>query len=90
MSAPSGTGTPAVFVTRYILAPGAPLNPPVPGTEALIVGMGNGELLNEKKSPQRHITVFDGQVMLMPQQEPYLLRNVGKESLTLLLIEFRN
>jgi mannose-6-phosphate isomerase-like protein (cupin superfamily) len=80
----------ALFVTRYILAPGAPLNQPVEGTEALIVGMGNGELLNEKKSPQSRITVFDGLVMLMPKQEPYQLRNVGKESLTLLLIEIRN
>ena len=80
----------ALFVTRYILAPGAPLNQPVEGTEDLIVGMGNGELLNEKKSQQSHITVFDGLVMLMPKQEPYQLRNVGKESLTLLLIEIRN
>jgi hypothetical protein len=81
---------PTLFVIRYILAPGAPLNQPVEGTEDLIVGMGNGELLNEKKSQQSHITVFDGLVMLMPKQEPYLLRNVGKESLTLLLIEIRN
>jgi mannose-6-phosphate isomerase-like protein (cupin superfamily) len=79
-----------LFVTRYILAPGAPLNPPIEGTEVLIVGMNNGELLNEKKSPQSHVNVFNGLVILMPKQEPYLLRNVGKQSLELLLIEVRN
>jgi mannose-6-phosphate isomerase-like protein (cupin superfamily) len=80
----------SLFVTRYILAPGAPLNPPVEGTEALIVGMGDGELLNEKKPSQSHINVFDGLVLLMPKKEPYLLRNVGKKSLTLILIEVRD
>lgn len=80
----------ALFVTRYILAPGAPLNPPIEGTEVLIVGMNNGELLNEKKSPQSHVNVSNGLVILMPKQEPYLLRNVGKQSLELLLIEVRN
>src|SRR5262249_12409717 len=41
----------------------------------------NGEVINEKKSPPSHITVHDGSVMLMPKEEPYLLRNVGKENL---------
>jgi hypothetical protein len=80
----------ALFVTRYILAPGAPLNPPIEGTEVLIVGMSDGELLNEKKPSQSHINVFDGLVMLIPKEESYLLRNIGKKSLTLLLIEVRN
>jgi hypothetical protein len=80
----------ALFVTRYILAPGAPLNPPIEGTEVLIVGMSDGELLNEKKPSQSHISVFDGLVMLIPKEEPYLLRNIGKKSLTLLLIEVRD
>jgi hypothetical protein len=39
-----------LFVTRCILAPGAPLNPRVEGNVVLIVGMNNGELVNEKKS----------------------------------------
>jgi mannose-6-phosphate isomerase-like protein (cupin superfamily) len=78
-----------LFVTRYTLASGAPLNPPVEGHEVLIVGMNNGELLNEKKSPPSHIDVTNGLVILMPKQEPYLLRNVGKQSLELLLIEVR-
>jgi hypothetical protein len=37
-----------LFVTRCILAPGAALNPSVEGRDVLIVGMNNGELVNEK------------------------------------------
>ena len=49
----------------------------------------NGELVNEKKSPQSHVNVSSGLVMLMPKEEPYLLRNIGKENLELLVIEVR-
>ena len=76
-----------LFVTRCILAPGAPLNPSVEGRDVLIVGMNNGELVNEKKSPQSHVNVSNGLVILMPKEEPYLLRNTGKEKLELLVIE---
>ena len=76
-----------LFVTRCILAPGAPLNPFVESRDVLIVGMNNGELVNEKKSPQSHVNVFNGLVILMPKEEPYLLRNTGKEKLELLVIE---
>jgi hypothetical protein len=78
-----------LFVTRFTLAPGAPLNPLVDGHEVVIVGMNNGELLNEKKSPQSHVNVTNGLVILMPKEEPYLLRNIGKQSLELLMIEVR-
>jgi hypothetical protein len=40
---------PKLLVTRCILAPGAPLNPLVEGTDVLIVGMNNGELVNEDR-----------------------------------------
>jgi len=33
--------------------------------DVLIVGMNNGELVNEKKSPQSHVNVSGGLVMLM-------------------------
>jgi mannose-6-phosphate isomerase-like protein (cupin superfamily) len=78
-----------LFVTRCTLAPGAPLNPLVEGSDVLIVGMNNGELVNEKKSPQSHVNVSSGLVMLMPKEEPYLLRNIGKVNLELLVIEVR-
>lgn len=76
-----------LFVTRCILAPGAPLNPSVEGRDVLIVAIDNGELVNEKKSPQSHVNVTNGLVILMPKEEPYLLRNTGKEKLELLVIE---
>ena len=76
-----------LFVTRCILAPGAPLNPFVEGRDVLIVGMNNGELVNEKKSPQSHVNISNGSVILMPKEEPYLLRNTGNEKLELLVIE---
>jgi len=80
----------ALFVTRFILAPGASLDSlTIVGGEVLIVGENNGEVVNGKKSPPRHINVYDGSVMLMPKEEPYLLRNVGKESVELLVIEVR-
>ena len=78
-----------VFVTRFILAPGAPLNPLIEGREVLLVGMNSGEFVNEKKSPPNHVNVSHGLVMLMPKEEPYLLRNIGKETLELLVIEVR-
>jgi len=88
-TADTADSRPKLFVTRCILAPGAPLNPLVEGTDVLIVGMNSGELVNEKKSPQSHVNVSSGSVMLMPKEEPYLLRNIGKENLELLVIEVR-
>ncbi len=78
-----------LFVTRCVLAPGAPMNPLVRGREVLIIGMSDGELINEKMSPQRHVNVSKGLVMLMPKREAYLLRNVGNASLDLLVVEVR-
>jgi hypothetical protein len=80
---------PKLFVTRFILASGAPLDSQaIVGGEVLIVGRNNGEVMNEKKSPPSHINVYDGSVMLM-SKEPYLVRNIGKESIELLVIEVR-
>jgi len=80
----------SLFVTRFILAPGAPLDSQtIVGGEVLIVGRNDGEIINEKKSPPSRINVYDGSVMLMSKEEPYLLRNIGTESLELLVIEVR-
>jgi len=81
--------TSALFVTHYILAPGAPLSPAVEGVDVFIVSMSNGELQNEKAPSQSTFPVSNGFVMLMPKQEPFLLRNVGKEKLELLVFEVR-
>jgi|SRR5271167_87132 len=78
-----------VFVTRYTLEPGAPLHRMVEGHDVIVVGMNDGELINEAKAPQTHMNVTNGTVMLMPKEETYLLRNIGKQNLDLLLIVVR-
>jgi hypothetical protein len=68
----SGSKKSELFVTRVKLAPGAPLNPLVLDYDAILVGMGPGQLVNEKKSPPTNINVSDGSVILMPKKQPYL------------------
>jgi len=80
----------ALFVTQFRLAPGASLDSQtIVGGEVLIVGRNDGEVINEKKSPPNNINISDGSVMLMQSEEPYLLRNIGKANLELLVIEIR-
>jgi hypothetical protein len=53
----------------------------------LIVGRNKGEVVNETKSPPARINVYED--LVMPKDEPYLLRNIGKDNLELLPIEIR-
>ena len=78
-----------LFVTRFTLSPGTPLSSLVEGHEVLIVGMGDGELVNEAKSPPTSINVWNGSVFLMPKEDHYLLRNVGKQDVQLLVLDVR-
>jgi len=73
-------------VISIVLSHGAVLNRWVPDEDELIIGMGAGELLNEAKSPSLPISMSEGLVLLMPKEEAYLLRNVGKQDLHLLVI----
>jgi hypothetical protein len=75
-----------VFVTRFSLAPGAPLHRMNEGKDILIVGMSDGELINEAKASTSHLDIRTGFVILMPKEEAYLLRNVGEKNLDLLVI----
>ena len=75
-----------VVVTRFRLAPGAPLHRMNEGKDVLIVGMGDGELVNEAKASTSHTDIKNGFVILMPKEEPYLLRNIGEKDLELLVI----
>lgn len=80
----------SLFTTRFILAPGAPLDSrQIVGGEVLIVGKNKGEITNEKKSSSDRINVYDGLVMYMPKGERYLLRNIGQSEVDLLLIQIR-
>jgi hypothetical protein len=78
-----------LFVTRFRLSPGAPLRALVEGQDILIIGVGDGELANETKSPPTYIDVRNGAVVLMPKEEPYRWRNIGKQDVELLAVDVR-
>jgi mannose-6-phosphate isomerase-like protein (cupin superfamily) len=77
-----------VFVTRFVLSPGALLHR-MQARDVLIISMGDGDLVNEAKESETHINVTNGMVMLMPKGESYLLRNVGNQDLDLLIIDVK-
>ena len=62
---------------------------PVEGYDNFVVALNSGELTSGTKSPENLIGVIAGSVLLMPKEEVYLLRNVGKQGLELVLIEVR-
>ena len=72
-----------LLIVRIVLSPGALLTRWVPGEDQLIIGMGAGELVNEAKSPPVSLAMSDGQIVLMPEEEPYALRNPGKQDVNL-------
>lgn len=78
-----------VFVTRFTISPGALLDRMNEGDDILIVGMCEGELVNEAKAPKSHVNITNGLVMLMAKEDHYLLRNTGEKSLDLLVIDVR-
>ncbi|HTS35120.1 MAG TPA: hypothetical protein VMH04_05570 [Candidatus Solibacter sp.] len=78
---------PGVHVIRYSLAPRAPLYRMAQGRDVLIVAMDEGEIVNEAKTSQNHVSIKNGMVMLMPKKEAYVLRNVGDTDLDLLVID---
>jgi len=78
-----------VFVTRFTLSPGALLHRMSEGEDILIVGMCDGELVNEAKGAKAHVNITNGFVMLMPKHEPYLLRNIGEKDVDLVVIDVK-
>jgi hypothetical protein len=77
---------PQLIETRVRLSPGAVLTRWVPGDDELIIGIGSGQLVNESKSPVVDVTVSEGSMFLMPKDEPYWLRNVGKQDVEVRVI----
>lgn len=49
--------------------------------------MNDGDVINEETRPEKHVNIAKGLVMWMPKKGPYRLRNVGKGSLDLLVVE---
>ena len=77
---------PQLIDTLVTLLPGALLTRWVLGDDELFIGMGKGELVNEAKSPPAEIPVSEGSIFLMPKDEPYKLRNVGKDDVKVRVI----
>jgi hypothetical protein len=82
-------GHPQLFVTEFKLSPGATLNRMAQGQDVLIIGMEDGELLNETKSPPLRVDLRNDSVVLMPKEELYSLRNIGKKDVHFLVVHTR-
>jgi hypothetical protein len=81
---------PQLIEARVRLAPGALLMKWVPGDDEVIIGMGSGELTNEAKSPTVDVSVSEGSIFLMPRDELYKLRNVGKTDVEVRVIRIHH
>ena len=79
-----------VFVTRFSMAPGAPLTLPMANYDALVVGLSDGPLVNETAKPPSSLKVSKGSVMLVPKNERITLRNNSGHDLELVVIENRH
>jgi hypothetical protein len=71
------------------LSPGGLLTRWRPDEDDLIVGEGDGILVNEAKSPALLITVKAGVILFLPKDEPYKLRNAGNQDLHITVIRMR-
>ena len=78
-----------IFADSITLSPDAALTRGAPGEDDLIVGEGEGTLANEAKSPVLPINMKAGVILFLPKDEPYKLRNVGKQDLHITVIRMR-
>lgn len=79
---------PKLFVTQFTIGPGAALDEPDSSSDCLIIGINEGDLVNEKP-PFLHVSLEKDAVVLLPKGVPYLLRNKGAKNVELRLIEIR-
>jgi hypothetical protein len=80
--------SPRLFVTDFILEPGAAWDQPSSSSDCLIVGIKGGDLLNEKL-PLLHVSLEKDSVTLMPRETPFRLRNNGSQNVEFRLIEIQ-
>jgi glyoxylate utilization-related uncharacterized protein len=71
------------------LHPGGLLTRWIPDEDDLIVGEGEGILANEAKSPTIPINMTAGVILFLPKDEPYKLRNIGKQDVRITVIRMR-
>ena len=76
--------------TLITLSPGALLTKGILGDDEVFVGMGSGRLMNEAKSPSFEVPLGEGSIFLMPKDEPYRLRNVGKQDVEVRVIRIHH
>ena len=78
-----------IIATTYILAAGAPVETGVKGQDAVLVAMTDGRFINEITSPQSTFSMAAGNVVLMPGNQRYKIRNVGDKPATVLVVQLR-
>jgi hypothetical protein len=76
--------------THLTIAPDSLLTKGIPGDDEVFIPMGIGSLVNEAKSPVVQISIGEVSMFLMPKCEPYRLRNVGKQDLTVRIIRIHH
>jgi hypothetical protein len=79
---------PKLFVTHFLLEPGAAFEQPSSSSDCLIIGINGGDLPNEKL-PLLHVSLEKDSVTLMPKEQPFRLRNKGADNIEFRLIEIR-
>jgi hypothetical protein len=78
---------PKLFVTHFIMKPGAALDRAQTGcsSDCLIIGINGGDLLNEQ-APFLHVSLAKDSVTLMPKEQPFHLSNKGPDDVEFCLI----
>ena len=83
-----GKKLPKLFITDFILEPGAALDQPSSSSDCLLVGINGGDLVNEN-APFLHVSLEKDSVTLMPREQPFRLRNKGSDTVEFRLIEIQ-
>jgi len=79
---------PKLFITHFIIEPGAALDQPGSSSDCLLVGINGGDLMNEN-APFLHVYLAKDSVVLMPREQPFRLRNRGSATVEFRLIEIQ-
>jgi hypothetical protein len=76
---------PKLFVTHFIIEPGAVLERPSSSTDVVIIGINGGDLLNEK-APFLPVSLAKDDVTLMPKEQEFPLRNTTSANVELRMV----
>jgi len=79
---------PNLTVTHFTIEPGAAAEQPGSSSDCRIIGINGGDLINEEP-PFLHVYLEKDEVILMPKEQPFRLRNRGSQNVELRLLEIR-